>query len=70
MTPALMATPVDHAAAWERRALRAENALARVLELANTLDRGVTDDDGRKVGLCGPIAAQLIRNAAAGKVIA
>lgn len=70
MTPALMATPADHAAAWERRALRAEQAPARVHELADTLDRGVIDDDGRKVGLCGPIAAQIIRNATAGKVIA
>lgn len=66
----ITATDRDHRAAWERRALRAEQSLARVLELADTLDGGVVDDRGRKVGLCGPIAAQIIRNAAAGKVIA
>lgn len=68
MTPALMATPADHAARWEARALRAEAALARVLELADTLDRGIVDNDGRKVGLAGHLAARFIRNAAAGQV--
>lgn len=58
-------TDRDHRAVWERRALRAEAALARVLELADTLDRGVTDDEGRRIGLHGPFAATLIRNAAA-----
>lgn len=45
----------------------AEAALARVLELADLLDRDITDNAGRRVGLHGPIAAELIRNAAAGK---
>lgn len=68
MTPALMSTPADHAAAWEARALRAENALARVHELADTLDGGVVDDHGRKVGLAGHLAASFIRNAIDGQV--
>lgn len=66
----ITATDRDHRAAWAHRAIAAEAALARVHELADTLDRGVIDHEGRKVGLCGPIAAQLIRNATAGKVAA
>lgn len=64
-----MTTKTDraHRKAWEARALAAEAALARVHELATLLDGGVTDNEGRRIGLAGPIAAQLIRNAAAGK---
>ena len=64
----LMAAPIDHATRWEARALDAEQALARVHELADTLDRGVVDDHGRKVGLAGHLAARFIRNAIDGQV--
>lgn len=50
---------------WRARARRAEAALASVHELADLIDGGVTDNDGRRIGLHGPFAADLIRRAAA-----
>lgn len=49
---------------WRARARAAEAALAGVHELADLIDGGVTDSEGRWIGLHGPIAADLIRRAA------